>query len=69
MHLASPYPSETPKDVENELIRPAVEGTLNVLKAAFEANVSRVVLTSSTAAIYTFSAKNTTFTENDWPGG
>ena len=26
MHVASPYPSETPKDVENELIRPAVEG-------------------------------------------
>ncbi len=68
LHLASPYPSETPKDVENELIRPAVEGTLNVLKAAFKANVNRVVLTSSTAAIYTFSLTNTTFTEADWPG-
>lgn len=26
LHVASPYPNETPKDVENELIRPAVEG-------------------------------------------
>ena len=26
IHLASPYPNSTPKDVENELIRPAVEG-------------------------------------------
>ena len=26
MHVASPYPIEIPKDVENELIRPAVEG-------------------------------------------
>lgn len=66
-HLASPYPNSTPKDVENELIRPAVEGTLNVLKASFAANVSRVVLTSSTASIYTFSLKDKTFTEADWP--
>ena len=68
MHVASPYPNETPKDVENELIRPAVEGTLNVLKAAFEANVSRVVLTSSCAAVFNFTVKDTVFTEKDWPG-
>ena len=43
-----------------------IKGTLNVLKAAFLAKVSRVVLTSSTASIYTFSSKNTTFTEADW---
>lgn len=67
LHIASPYPMATPTDVENELIRPAVEGTLNVLKAAFLAKVSRVVLTSSSASIYTFSLKNKTFTEADWP--
>jgi hypothetical protein len=38
------------------------------LKAAFDANIKRVVLTSSTAAISDFSKKNTTFTENDWTG-
>lgn len=43
------------------------KGTLNVLKAAFSAKVSRVVLTSSTAAIYTFSVKDKNFTEADWP--
>ena len=32
MHVASPFPSETPKD-EQDLIRPAVQGTLSVLKA------------------------------------
>lgn len=68
MHVASPFPAESPKDIENELIRPAVDGTLNVLKAAFNAGVSRVVLTSSTAAIYDFTATNSTFSERDWPG-
>ena len=45
-----------------------IKGTLNVLNAAFKAKVNRVVLTSSTAAIYTFSLTNKTFTEADWPG-
>ena len=39
-----------PKD-ENELIKPAVDGTLRALKAAKNAGVKRVVLTSSTAAM------------------
>ena len=43
-------------------------GTLNVLNAAFKAKVDRVVLTSSSAAIYTFGLTNKTFSENDWPG-
>lgn len=51
IHSASPFPISAPKD-ENELIRPAVEGTLRALKAAHEARVKRVVLTSSVAAIY-----------------
>jgi dihydroflavonol-4-reductase len=51
MHTASPFPIASPKD-ENELIRPAVEGTLRALKAAKKAGVKRVVLTSSVAAIY-----------------
>ena len=51
MHTASPFPLNSPKD-ENELIRPAVDGTLRALKAAKESGVKRVILTSSVAAIY-----------------
>lgn len=50
LHIASPFPANMPKD-ENELIGPAREGALRVLKAAREAGVKRVVLTSSFAAI------------------
>ncbi len=49
-HVASPFPAVHPKD-ENELIRPAREGALHVLKAAKAAGVKRVVMTSSMAAI------------------
>ena len=50
-HIASPVPTTSPRD-ENELIKPAVEGTLNVLKACAESGtVKRVVLTSSIAVI------------------
>jgi dihydroflavonol-4-reductase len=51
IHSASPFPIASPKD-ENDLIRPAVEGTLRALKAAHGAGVKRVILTSSVAAIY-----------------
>lgn len=51
MHTASPFPGSEPKD-RDELIRPAVDGTLRALRAAQAAGVTRVVLTSSTAAIY-----------------
>src|ERR1700749_3524940 len=44
LHVASPFPASVPKD-ENELIVPAREGTLRVLKAARDAEVKRVVMT------------------------
>lgn len=50
LHVASPFPSTPPRD-EDELIRPAVDGTLRVLRASAAAGVRRVVLTSSVAAI------------------
>ena len=49
-HVASPFPSGVPKD-PNELIRPATDGALRVLKASRAAGVKRVVMTSSMAAI------------------
>jgi dihydroflavonol-4-reductase len=51
LHVASPFVVKVPKD-ENELIRPAVEGTLRTMKAAKKAGVKRVVLTSSTVAMH-----------------
>lgn len=66
LHVASPFPLGEPKD-ENELIIPARDGALRVLKAAKEAGVKRVVLTSSFAAIgYSMKEKGYVFTEADW---
>src|ERR1700730_7626953 len=50
LHVASPLPPNVPKH-EDELIVPAREGTLRVLRAARDAGVKRVVLPSSFAAI------------------
>ena len=50
MHVASPFVIEDPKD-ENDLIRPAKEGTLRALKAAKKAGIKRIVVTSSVAAV------------------
>jgi len=67
IHMASPFPMTTPKD-ENDLIRPAVDGTLRALRSARAAGIKRVILTSSVAAI---SFRNPipdrlTLTEKDW---
>ena len=50
LHVASPFPPGVPKH-EDDLIIPAREGALRVLRAARDAGVKRVVLTSSFAAI------------------
>jgi nucleoside-diphosphate-sugar epimerase len=50
LHIASPFPASVPKD-ENELIVPAREGALRVLRAARDAGAKRVVMTSSFAAV------------------
>jgi nucleoside-diphosphate-sugar epimerase len=66
LHVASPYPVNIPRD-ENELIAPARGGALRVLRAARDAGVKRVVLTSSFAAIgYGQKVRSTPFTEQDW---
>jgi dihydroflavonol-4-reductase len=46
LHVASPIPFRAPKH-EDELVRPAVDGTTRVLTAAAKAGVTRVVCTSS----------------------
>jgi nucleoside-diphosphate-sugar epimerase len=66
LHVASPLPVGVPKD-ENDLIVPAREGTVRVLKAARKAGVRRVVLTSSFAAVgYGHPRSDRTFDERDW---
>lgn len=66
-HLASPFPLAQPKD-ENELIKPAVEGTLRVLEAASKSNIKRFIQTSSTVAVAYGHLHNRAepFTEKDW---
>jgi len=66
LHVASPFPPNVPKN-EDELIVPAREGALRVLRAACDAGVRRVVLTSSFAAIgYGHPSQNTPFDETSW---
>ena len=66
LHVASPLPPSVPKH-EDELIVPAREGTLRVLRASRDAGVKRVVLTSSFAAIgYGHRVRETPFNETDW---
>ena len=65
LHVASPFILEVPSD-EDVLIRPAVDGTLRVLNACSKANVKKVVLTSSVAAVAFGHAKEKTFDESDW---
>ena len=60
-HTASPF---FLSDDESQLVGPAVQGTLRVLKAAYGAGVKRVVLTSSAAAIVNTPAER--YTEDQW---
>jgi len=66
LHVASPFPLTVPKH-EDELIVPAREGALRVLRAARGAGVRRVVQTSSFAAVgYGHPQMDRPFNEHDW---
>ncbi len=67
VHTASPFPLAVPDD-ENVVIKPAVEGTLAVLRAARKYKVKRVVVTSSVAALYVQKPEDKidVLNENDW---
>jgi nucleoside-diphosphate-sugar epimerase len=66
LHVASPFPATVPKS-EDELIVPAREGALRVLRASRDAGVKRAVLTSSFAAIgYGQKPQEKPFNETNW---
>jgi dihydroflavonol-4-reductase len=64
-HVASPIPPAQPEDPD-ELIAPAREGTLRVLRAAREAGARRVVMTSSFAAVGYSPKPVRDYSEDDW---
>ena len=64
MHVASPYAAAEPKH-EDEMIKPAVDGSLRALRAAKKAGVKRVVLTSSTMTMMA-TMKSGEIGPNDW---
>ena len=66
LHVASPFFLGEPEN-EDVFIKPAVEGTLRVLKACANADVQKVVLTSSFAAVgYGHPREKQVYTEEDW---
>jgi dihydroflavonol-4-reductase len=66
LHVASPLSTSVPND-EDEMIIPARDGTLRVLRAARAAGVKRVVVTSSLGAIgYGHPPREKPFDETDW---
>jgi dihydroflavonol-4-reductase len=66
LHVASPFPPQQPED-EDDVIVPAREGTLRVLRAAAGAGARRVVMTSSFAAIgYSPKPSGMPYDESDW---
>jgi dihydroflavonol-4-reductase len=66
LHVASPIPDRAPNH-DDELVIPARDGALRVLRAARNAGVRRVVMTSSVAAIcYGHDTRPARFTEADW---
>jgi len=64
-HVATPFPAVQPEDPD-ELVVPAREGTLRVLRAARDAGARRVVLTSSFAAVGYTPKPGAEYTEDDW---
>ncbi|MGI8557527.1 MAG: NAD-dependent epimerase/dehydratase family protein [Solirubrobacteraceae bacterium] len=70
LHVASPFPPVQPKDPD-ELIVPARDGALRVLRAALGAGVERVAMTSSIAAVHPDrqSSESAPYTESDWTDG
>jgi nucleoside-diphosphate-sugar epimerase len=70
LHVASPFPPEQPKDPD-ELIVPARDGALRVIKASLDGGVERIVMTSSVAAVRHGRppSPDKPYNEEDWTDG
>lgn len=51
IHVASPLPAKSPKNAEKEVIGPAVDGTVGVLRSCVGTGVKKVIITSSALTI------------------
>lgn len=67
IHTASPFVTHIPKD-ENDVVRPALEGTRRALRAALASGIERIVLTSSEVAVTRprDTSQSRVLTEADW---
>ncbi|KAJ6581945.1 hypothetical protein B0H19DRAFT_1117104 [Mycena capillaripes] len=69
IHVASPF-TVTIEDPKKDLLDPAIEGTLNVLRSARKAGITRIVITSSIAAALDVTKggawRDYTYTPADW---
>ncbi|KAJ7139431.1 hypothetical protein C8R44DRAFT_304434 [Mycena epipterygia] len=69
IHVASPF-TGTIQDPKKDMLDPAIEGTLNVVRSAHKAGVNRIVITSSVAALLNLNQggawRDYTYTPADW---
>lgn len=64
-HVATPMDFES-KDPENEVIKPTVNGVLNIIKSCAKAKtVKRIVFTSSASTVNNLKGEKSVFDEND----
>ena len=66
VHVASPSQINEPKNVEDELMRPALEGTEKILKLAIKYNIKKIVYISCITVIVESGKKNYIFSQKDW---
>lgn len=65
VHVASPIPIDSPKN-EDDVIVPAVQGTLGMLEACVGSSVKRIIITGSCVSIFDFTKGDRDVDENDW---
>ncbi|KAJ7451103.1 hypothetical protein FB451DRAFT_710788 [Mycena latifolia] len=69
VHVASPFTVGI-KDPKKDMLDPAIEGTLNIVRSAHKAGIQRIVITSSIAALLDGNKggawREHTYTPDDW---
>jgi len=69
IHVASPFTAAV-HDPKKDMLDPAIEGTLNVVRSAHKAGIKRIIITSSFVAVFDFAYggpwRDYTYTADDW---